>query len=161
MQLYTDEHQNPSENSDRVSAAIAKLAAASALTPMDNRIYGLQGMWALHDDELDELARTSFARQRALEPTWVSLPLAQAAAWSKISPHETTQLWVEAMRRASVLEARFPQTPWRSLSYDKILKGARHAPDLTEAATAAAGNDPALLEKAARLPRPKDAKPAP
>lgn len=161
LELYQQEHlpgaPPPADGSNRLVDALAKLSAASELAPLDQKIPALQGMLALHDDEMDELARKSFARQRALEPNWVTLPLIQAEAWSRINPQETGKLWSEAMRRARSLEKSFPKSRWVAPSYDQILRRARTSPELAGAALDAAGGDPALLQKAEQTLRTKSA----
>lgn len=118
---------------DPLEKALAGLDQASRLTPLDHRIWGLQGMLALHFDDKDELARKSFEIQRRLEPNWVELPLTQSEAWSRISPADTSQLWIESFQRA----ARSPY--FRDGTNSKRLMGevlriARDIPELQHAA---------------------------
>jgi hypothetical protein len=89
------------ENGDRLVMAMGLLDEAMTRTPMEGRLHGLHGMLALHFDDLDDRARVDFERHRVLDPTRVNLPLLQADAWCRISEEETTELWVEALRRAS------------------------------------------------------------
>ncbi|NQX02091.1 O-antigen ligase family protein [bacterium] len=163
LAIYQNEHRpggaEPAPGApEPLETGLAKLAEAAVLTPLDPRVHGLRGMLALHFDEHDDLARRSFAAQRALEPSWVALPLHQAAAWSKINPAETASLWREAMRRADESARGFPGTPWREETYERILTTARGIPELEAAARQIAGDNAGLMEKARRALPPKDAK---
>jgi hypothetical protein len=143
---------------DPLETGIEMLNQAALLTPLDGRVVGLRGMLALHFEDMDDLARQSFAIHRALEPKRINLPLSQADAWSRINPLETRDLWLEAMRRAKRMEERFPETPWETMTYDRILRRARDSSDLRDAAFEAAGGDPARLKKSGLIPVTKDAK---
>jgi len=168
-EIYRAEHRRA--NSDEAAAVepvedqpdplergIQKLNQAAALTPLEQRLFGLRGMLALHFDDMDELARQSFAIQRLLEPRRINLPLNQADAWSRIDAQETRDLWLEAMRRARLMGKEFPATPWETQAYDQILRRARGSDELRGAALEAAGGDSALLKKAGWIPPSKDAK---
>ncbi|MEP4047825.1 MAG: O-antigen ligase family protein [Luteolibacter sp.] len=143
---------------DLLELGLAKLEEATSLTPMDPQVHGLRAMLALHFEDKDWLARRSFAAQRQLDPGWVKLPLIQADAWAKIDPTETQELWQEAMRRAARMEQIQPATPWRVMTYDRILKSVRTSSSLHDAAIEIAGDDVNLLKLAANLPHPKGAK---
>lgn len=172
LELYRQEHLQYSTATDvgaqcdplvpdRLETALEKLNRATALTPLDHRLWGLQGMIALHFDDRDEIARRSFAAQRALEPAWVGVPLFQAEAWSKINPLETRELWKEAMRRASQFNRNSDGEYSRERVYDIILKTARELPALRDAALELADDDVVLLNKARAQLLQSDAKLAP
>jgi hypothetical protein len=167
--IYLEEQRKPQEEEttaappgeDPLEHGIEILKLAAELTPLDPRVAGLTGMLALHFDDKDDLARQSFAIQGILEPKRISLPLGQAEAWSQIDPLETRDLWLEAMRRAQRMGKQFPDTPWETLTYERILQRTRGAPALSDAAMGAAGEDASRLQKARQMiPNQKDAKDA-
>lgn len=127
---------------DPLEIGIKLLDQAAVLTPLDARVAELKGMLALHFDDKDEIARQSFAIQRALEPNRISAPLAQADGWARINPQETRNLWIEAMQRARRMEQRFPGTPWEDITLKRIQQTARGSEALKEAAMDAAGGEP-------------------
>jgi hypothetical protein len=133
---------------DPLEAGLGKLAEASALTPLEPRIRGLEGVLALHYDDKDEQARRAFAIQRLLEPTWVELPLIQADSWLKIDAGETGALWKLAMERARARDLIDPAAHSRRQVFEQILQRARKSPELMHFAREAAGGDPTLLDRA-------------
>ena len=143
------------DSEDPLETAIAELDEALTRTPLNARALGLKGMLALHFDDKDASARGAFAAQRALEPTWVALPLIQANAWSRINPEETLFLWQEAMQRAAELEHFLPGTSWRVPAFQQILRQARPSAALRQAAVRAAGEDPVLMNLAEEMNRRK------
>jgi len=124
----------PDPAADPLEIAIRMLGQAAVLTPLDSRVQGLSGMLALHFDDKDELARQSFRNQLALDPARIDAPLAQAGAWSRIDPLESRGLWIEAMRRASRMQRKFPDGRWEEATGERILRQARGSEALREAA---------------------------
>lgn len=139
-EIYLEEHRKALDEEaptmppgeDPLEHGIEILKLATGLTPLDQRIAGLKGMLALHFDDMDELARDSFAIQRALEPKRINLPLAQADAWSRIDPRETGELWVEAMRRAKRMEESAPGGGWEARVHERITQRARGSQELLD-----------------------------
>jgi hypothetical protein len=168
QEIYLEDHRAAltaetvaaEQGADPLEHGLEKLNLAAEWSPLDPRVAGLKGMLALHFDDMDDLARQSFAIQRALEPLQISLPLAQADAWSRINVTETRDLWLETMRRAKRMEEKFPGTPWETNTFERILQRARSSGGLLSAAVEAAGSDPVRLQKAARVQLSKDAKDA-
>ncbi len=90
----------PSVAEDPLEEAARVLAVARERAPLHRGVRRMEGYIALHYDDRYEFARKSFAVERALDPSWVALPMGQALAWSRADPRETVLLWEEALRRA-------------------------------------------------------------
>lgn len=129
--------------SDPLEAGLGKLAEASALTPLEPRIRGLEGVLALHYDDKDEQVRRAFAIQRLLEPAWVELPLVQADGWIKIDAGETGALWKLAMERAKNRDLKDPAAQSSRQVLEQIRQRAHNSPELMDLAREAASGDPA------------------
>lgn len=132
----------PSPADDPLEQALAVVDQAQAKAPLHRSLYRLEGFLALHFDDKDDRARKAFAVERALDPTWVAAPLQQAAAWSKIDPAQTAELWHEALLRARQVDRRHP-TPQRaeeSRVRAQIEQQIRDNPDLEHAWSERSGN---------------------
>lgn len=129
---------------DPLEAGLGKLAEASALTPLEPRIRGLEGVLALHYDDKDEQARQAFAIQRLLEPAWVELPLIQADGWLKIDAGETGALWKLAMERAGNRDLKDPAAQASRQVLEQIRQRAHQSSELMDLAREAAAVDPTL-----------------
>jgi O-antigen ligase len=97
---------------DLLDLAIAELAAASAVVPLDPDLHHTLGMLALQYDDRREAVKAAFARERALRPQSVSVPLRQAVAWGAFGPESVRHLWTEALRRAEENEAEDRAGRW-------------------------------------------------
>jgi O-antigen ligase len=102
------EHQ-PDPADDKLEQALAILAQARILTPLDRDLLLHQAFFALQFDDKYDLVDRSFAIARTLDPTWVEGALRQAQAWADIDPEKTADLWAEALRRARAIDALDPE----------------------------------------------------
>lgn len=136
---------NPTE--DRLEKALGLLDNALQTAPLDHHLHYLKGAISLYfDDKNDEIDR-AFMLQRLLDPSWVAMPLMQAAAWSQWDPERTGFLWTEALIRAASLEKIDPKTPYgRADTFANIMRVVLASEDLTKPAIGALNNDQAILE---------------
>ncbi len=107
---------------------------------------------ALYFNAKEELTLQSFAIQRQLDPTWVSLPLRQASGWKYVDPDRAAELWGEAMRRAerlAALQSSFASQP--AGAWSGILQQAKGDDALLESALPLAQDDPKRLRSWIRL----------
>jgi O-antigen ligase len=125
------ETYQPEPSEDLLEKALALLDRAARRAPLDRDIPHVRGLLALQfDDKLDQ-AEHSFAVGRALDPTWVSGPLRQAAALGNFKPAAAAELWREALRRAGQVDLVKPGTVWgREYTLGRIQRSAKGNPAL-------------------------------
>jgi len=102
---------------DPLLKALGLLNHASATHPMDGRIHHLRGVLAMHFSDMDPLIHSSFAYERALDPTWVQAPLLQAIVWLDVNPQHTAELFRQAQQQAKLLDAANTPPPRRNASW--------------------------------------------
>jgi O-antigen ligase len=138
----------PVQNEDRLEKALQELDKALKVVPLDPHLHYLKGAISIYFDDKDADAERSFALARLLDPTWVALPLMQAAGWAPIDAVRTESLWVEAMKRAATLERIDPSTPHgRAETFALMMTVASDWPELGVPAFRSTGGDGTLLEK--------------
>ncbi len=94
----------------RVKIVIGHLDRAIEATPLDAELHFLRGTLSTLVKGRKKDADRDFLIQRMLDPTWVRLPLRQAASWTNIDANRAATLWQEAMDRAARLEELAPAT---------------------------------------------------
>jgi hypothetical protein len=131
---------------DKLELAISVADAAIRTTPLDPELHYLRGAMALYFDDKEELTLQSFAIQRQLDPTWVTVPLRQASGWKGVDPARAAALWGEAMRRAERLAALQPSLASQpATAWSGILQQAKGDDTLLEFALPLAHDDPERL----------------
>jgi O-antigen ligase len=132
---------------DKLEQAIQLLDEALKIVPMDPRLHLLKGALSAEFDDKDAVTDREFELARILDPTWVAMPLMQAAVWAEYDPRRTEALWTQAMKRAEVLEQENPDSLFgRKASFARIMEDAANYRGLGSRAVGAAGNDAALLK---------------
>ncbi len=137
----------PTTEQDPLEEALREVAAAIRIAPLDPYPHFVRGALALHFDDKQEIARQHFAIQRRLVPGRVNLPMEQAQAWKKQSPEEAGRLWAEALQRARIVQARFPDSPdGMANTFRRALHDAGGDEELSSVVFEVAGDDPDLIE---------------
>lgn len=141
-----DHEYQPSPEQDPLEEALRELNAAILIAPLDPYAHFVRGALALHFDDKQEIARHDFAIQRRLVPGRVNLAMEQAQAWKKQSPKETGPLWTEALRRARIVQARFPASPnGVTNTFSQAIRDAGKDETLSAVVLQVAGDDPKLI----------------
>ena len=137
----------PTPEHDPLELALREVSAATRIAPLDPYAHFVRGALALHFDDKHEIARHDFAIQRRLVPGRVNLAMEQAQAWQKQSPDETGRLWADALRRARIVQARFPDSPSGvANTFRRAIHDAGSDEALSAVALEVAGADPELIE---------------
>ena len=102
-------HQ-PDPAEDLLEEALEIVRRARLVAPLDCRLLRLQSSLALQFDNKYPLAERAYDLELVLDPVWIDAPLRQAAAWRRIDPGKTRDLWSEAIRRADRVDAFTPGT---------------------------------------------------
>ena len=121
----------PDPSEDLLEKSIKVLHRASEENPLDRQIPRYIAFIAFHfDDKQDEIER-AFAKERALDPTWVKGPYEQGIAWGRVEPDRVLRLWEEAMSRASRADELDPGNSWsRKRTLERMEKSAKRYPAL-------------------------------
>ncbi len=132
------ETYQPDAAVDRLEQALTLLEQAAPSAPLDRDLLRYQGFLALHFDDKFAVADRAYAIERALDPTWVGGPLRQAQAWAGTDPQRCAALWLEALRRAELMDRLQPGRLWtRKQTLLKIRQFTKDKPELDKLVPAA------------------------
>jgi hypothetical protein len=121
----------PDPAEDLLEKALRLMEPVSQVAPLDRELLRLKGALALHFDDKFDLVDRTFALERALDPTWVELPLRQAEALARPRPQEVPALWQEALSRAGAIDRLTPETDRsKKQTLLRIRNFAKNLPDL-------------------------------
>lgn len=138
--------EHSAESPDQVEKALVLIDEALALTPMDAELYYLKGSMALLFTEKEDITDKSYLINRLLDPSWVRLPVRQAANLAGVLPLRVPELWTEAMKRAEKLESLAPMAFNRQLVFREIMDQAGKNEQLSLLAADQIGDAPVNMQ---------------
>jgi O-antigen ligase len=155
-ELPADQASAPEVGPDLLEVALAQVTEAQRQVPMAASLYGIAGSAQVVLDEGLEPARKTFQIQRRLNPMAVPVPLQQASAWAPYVMSEVPECWAEAIRRAELIEGRYPGSAWGPVPvFGRMMSDARKWKAFIPAVLATADAHPGLLEQWAREAGPE------
>jgi O-antigen ligase len=127
-------YEPPAEEFDPLDKAYQGLKQATAVAPLDQRLYLLGGSLGLFFEGQEQEVDKAFLILKKLNPTSVDLILKQASAWKGVDQTRSKILWNEALDLASNLEDRHPQLKgYRRQVLARIKREAKGIPVVEEA----------------------------
>ena len=121
----------PDPSEDKLEQALRLIDQTRPCSPLNRELPRHEAFIALHFDDKSERLMRAFAIDRALDPTWVALPLRQAESLAQHDPQMAARLMQESLQRAATADALVPDHHYNlSKTRDRIRHLVRVHPDV-------------------------------